>query len=214
MKLADLKIIKVCGMRDPDNIGEIVKLQPDYIGFIFYEKSPRYVGAIDPDIIRGLPEHVVPVGVFVNESIQKIIEITKTTGINTIQLHGSETPEFCKILKKKGYKIIKAISIPVEHKEDLFRRLESYQDNIDLFLFDTAGKAPGGNGVKFNRNILEDYDLEMPYLLSGGIGPEDINFIKQGLPRNCVGIDLNSRFEIYPGFKDSSKLSFFIKEIR
>ena len=197
-------------MKDAENVKEISTLGPDFMGFIFYEPSKRNALGINPQIVRSLPDSVCPVGVFVNSSMENIIEIADTYGLNTIQLHGDESPELCRLLKDKGLNIIKALQI----KDLLPNNLEKYSEVIDIFIFDAAGKQPGGNGFKFNWELLDNYTLDIPFLLSGGIGPDDYNYILQFSHPNCIGIDLNSKFEIEPGIKNPISLFNFFYKIK
>ena len=203
--------IKVCGMNL--NTAEVGALQPDYLGFIFWEPSKRnFTGK--PAV---LPHSIKKVGVFVDAYIEEIIEMVNTHQLLAVQLHGKETPEFCRMLKSelKGIDIIKVFSV----KETFdFKALEPFESVCDYFLFDTKGKLPGGNGYKFNWRILRNYPSKKPYFLSGGIGLGDLEsikeFIKQPEANLCHAIDVNSKFEIKPGLKDIGKLKDFIKELR
>ena len=154
--------IKVCGMRDPNNLQDLLKLPIDYVGLIFYEKSKRFVDEDFPELnFRGKEK----VGVFVNESIEYILEKSQQYDLATIQLHGEESPEFCEFLKRKNFLVIKAF--PVNSDFD-FSRTKRYEPFCDYFLFDTKGKLPGGNGFAFDWKILEKYQSKIPFFLSGG----------------------------------------------
>lgn len=223
----DKAIIKVCGMRDGDNIREVAALGVDWIGMIFWPKSPRHVtmipthAGIIPD--RGsLPqaEGLVPkrVGVFVDEMPQNIITRVVNFRLDLIQLHGHETPTLIRNLRRTldpdirpGIQIIKAISVSCR---DDIATYKDYEDSVDYFLFDTKCQTMGGSGQQFDWSVLEAYDGEKPFLLSGGIGPDDAERIKSFHHPKCIGIDLNSRFETKPGFKDVNKLREFIKTVR
>ncbi|WP_425392175.1 DUF559 domain-containing protein [Ekhidna sp.] len=200
-ELKNLKL-KVCGMRDPENIQGLVDIKPDFIGFIFYPKSPRYVDEMDEDFIMRIPLSIHKVGVFVNESIGRIVSQADKYGLEYIQLHGDEDLDFAKSLKAKGLKIIKVFrvmdTIPVVAKQ--------YQGIADYFLFDTASSNYGGSGRHFDWNILRNYNLNIPFLLSGGVQLEDIEKIKEMEIDQLVGIDVNSRFETEPAMKDLGKL--------
>ena len=198
-------IIKVCGMRDAENIREVEALGIDLMGFIFWPKSSRYVS----ERSAYLPQETKHVGVFVNEDIEQVKHIAKEFALDFIQLHGSESPEYAQQLR--DWKVIKAFNIAT--KEDL-EATKSYEGVVDYFLFDTKGKSVGGNGEKFDWSILDNYVGETPFLLSGGIGPDDTERVKAFHHPKCIGIDLNSKFEISPAFKDINKLREFIKEIR
>ena len=207
--------IKVCGMgREPEKVNSVALLGVDYIGFIFYTGSPRNVGDMTSEITGSLPQGVKPVGVFVNASKEEILRIVDKYIFKTVQLHGNETPEFCMSLRQKGLEVIKAIRVPEAVSANFFSGLKEYEGHVDLFLFDTAGKKAGGNGIKFDWDILKDYDLDIPYLLSGGISPQDAELLKGNLPKKCMGIDINSKFEYSPGIKDMDKLECFITQLR
>ena len=195
-------------MRQPENIREVEALGIDLMGFIFWPKSSRYV-SIRPDY---LPQKAKKVGVFVNESAETIRQITKDYALDFIQLHGSESPDFIRRLRSvcspatiKAFNIATAIDLEAT---------KPYEDTADYFLFDTKAQLPGGSGQQFDWSVLDAYNGDTPFLLSGGIGPDDAERIKVFHHPKCIGIDLNSRFEIAPGLKDINKLKEFIKEIR
>ena len=200
--------------KEPGKVNTVASLGADYIGFIFYNGSPRNVGEMNSEITRSLPEGVKPVGVFVNASKEEILRLVDKYFLKTVQLHGNETPDFCTSLRQKGLEVIKAIRVPEAVSANFFSGLKEYEGHVDLFLFDTAGKEAGGNGIKFDWDILEDYDLDIPYLLSGGIAPQDAELLKGNLPKKCMGIDINSKFEYSPGIKDMEKLEYFITQLR
>ncbi len=195
-------------MRESENIAGLLALQPDYIGFIFYPGSKRYMDRELPDIDFG---KTLKTGVFVNETIENVLNTTKKYQLDVLQLHGSESPRYCQTLKEKSYLIIKVFS--VGNKFD-FKQCHPYEDVTDLFLFDTKGKLPGGNGQVFNWDILAGYDLKIPFLLSGGIGLEHLSNIKSFEHPKLAGVDVNSEFEIRPGYKNINKLKTFFHEIR
>ena len=196
--------IKICGLNNNQNIIDVEKLKPDFMGFIFYKNSPRYTRQV-PSV------SVNKVGVFVNESSENIIQMVKKYQLNFIQLHGNESVEQTKELSDTGLKIIKAFSLtdtlPVEE-------LKKYSPFCSYFLFDTKGKYYGGNGEKFEWSILEEYELKTPFLLSGGIKFNDVNEIKSIKHPAFAGVDLNSGFEIEKGIKNIELLKAFIHEIR
>lgn len=204
-------MIKVCGMKDPDNIRMVGTLTPMLMGFIFYGKSPRDASSLSPEIINGLPEFIRPVGVFVNATEDEIMDKCKKYGIRIVQLHGDETPQYCRDLKSKGLVVFKAVGISPDFDWDRLRR---YEDFVDLFLFDNKTPAHGGSGQKFRWSLLDGYTLPTPYLLSGGIGPEDVGEIISAMRPGMAGIDINSRFEDAPGIKNISKLTHFILSLR
>ena len=192
--------IKICGMKYPDNILEVGALLPDYMGFIFWEKSARYFDGIIPD----LPKSIRKVGVFVNATSDEILEKIKKHDLQAVQLHGSESVEFCESLKKKlpkGIEVIKVFSILNTFD---FAALKPFEPLCDYFLFDTKGKLPGGNGTTFDWKVLEQYPSKKPFFLSGGIGIEELEDVKQVLKTNLpiYAIDVNSKFELNPGLKN------------
>ena len=198
-------MIKVCGMRDAQNIRDIESLGVDWIGMIFWPKSKRYVA----EVPSYLPGHLKKVGVFVDSTLDDILQHISDYQLDIIQLHGQESPDFAKALKP--HTIIKAFNI--EKADDLLQT-EKYESIADYFLFDTKGKMVGGNGEKFDWSVLTAYQGKTPFLLSGGIGPEDAESVKSFHHPRCIGIDLNSRFESEPGFKDINQLKTFINHIR
>ena len=200
--------LKVCGMNK--NTTEVAALKPDYLGFIFWKPSKRHFEGKMPSI----PHRIKKVGVFVDSSILEIAEKVKTYGLLLVQLHGKETPAFCDELKKAipQLKIIKVFSI----KDDFdFEQLKHFEDVCDYYLFDSKGKLPGGNGYTFNWEVLKKYPSTKPYFLSGGIGLEEIDSIKDFMKRPeskyCEVIDVNSKFEDEPGLKNIEKLKKFKK---
>lgn len=204
--------IKVCGMRDPENISGVVAALPDYLGFIFYPKSKRFVGfEPSPEVLAKIPVSVKKVGVFVDESSEKVLEISKKWNLDVVQLHGQETPEYCLQIRNSGIIVFKAFS--VDESFD-FATLNAWSGVCDYFLFDTKGHLPGGTGQKFNWQLLESYKLNVPFFLSGGIGPGNMEAIHNFEHPRWRGIDINSGFEIEPALKDVEKVRTFIEEIR
>ena len=202
-------ITKVCGMRDAENIREVEALGVDLMGFIFWPKSSRFVS----ERPAYLPTKCKRVGVFVDEDIKIIQQIARDYALDFIQLHGQESPDYIRTLRADGSfaaVIIKAFNIATS--ADL-EATKPYEGLVDYFLFDTKGPSVGGNGEKFDWTVLADYVGEPPFLLSGGIGPDDAERIRTFHHPKCIGIDLNSRFEIAPGFKDINILKEFIKKI-
>ena len=198
-------IVKVCGMRDSENIRQVEALRPDWLGFIFWPKSSRYVSELPAYI----PIHTKRVGVFVNEDIETVRQTAVDYALDIIQLHGHESPEYAANLHE--WKIVKAIS--VSSRDDIIT-YKNYEGLVDYFLFDTKCKTVGGSGQQFDWSVLEAYDGRTPFLLSGGIGPDDADRVRAFHHPQCIGIDLNSRFETAPGLKDVHKLKEFIKKIR
>lgn len=181
-------------MKYYENIQEVSQLLPDYLGFIFYEKSSRYFNGEIPK----LPKNIQKVGVFVNATLEEILAKIEEYELNIIQLHGNETPEFCKKLQQLPIEIIKVFSVNDAFDFDV---IQPYETVCNYFLFDTKGKLPGGNGTTFNWKILKKYPSTKPFFLSGGIGMEEIEQIKKlNLPIHAI--DINSKFESKPGLKN------------
>ncbi len=227
--------LKVCGMKYVENIQQIAELQPDYLGFIFYEKSKRNFEGIIPD----LPNTIKKTGVFVNEHLEIVISLIEEYRLDSVQLHGDESVAYVAELKqhlaerrtlfieenksikkrknqhyisKNEIEIIKVFGIKDSFN---FSVLEPYLDVVDFFLFDTKGAARGGNGVKFDWTVLENYPYKKPFFLSGGIGLEDVEQIqtirKTNLP--IYALDVNSKFESKPGLKNSNEVKNFKNKI-
>lgn len=197
--------LKICGMKYSENIVEISELLPDFMGFIFWEKSTRYFDEIIPEI----PKSIKKAGIFVGENAEEIAFKIKQYQLDLIQLHGNETPETCRELQQQNVQIIKVFSIGNDFN---FDDLKPFENSCDYFLFDTKGKFPGGNGVAFDWKILEKYDSEKPIFLSGGIGIEDISKIKK-LKIPIFAIDVNSKFETQPGSKNIDLLQQFKSQL-
>ena len=202
--------VKVCGMRDAGNIAETAALKPDYMGFIFYKPSPRNCFGMDSSIIASLPEGIDPVMVSVDMTEDEIIETAGHYGFHVLQLHGKEAPEMCENLRRRGFKVIKAIGM---HSKGSLKEMQEYTGAIDLFLLDTHTTSKGGSGRKFDWSILNDYDFKEPFMLSGGIGPDDAETILSVRHPNFYGIDLNSRFESSPGIKNVPILHHFLHQL-
>jgi phosphoribosylanthranilate isomerase len=206
------QIIKICGMRDNENIREAAQLKPDIMGFIFFHDSPRFAGELlNAEILSELSPAIRRAGVFVNSSFIEITKKVEKYFLNMVQLHGNETPELCRQLKSEGLEVIKAFNI---HDSKSFSQCSAYLSCTDYFLFDTVTVKHGGSGHKFDWKILENYNLNHPFILSGGISPEDAESISGISSPSFYGIDLNSRFEIKPGLKDIETLRKFINELR
>lgn len=203
--------IKVCGMRDKENILSLSSVAPAFLGFIFYEASKRYVGSIDAEILQMVPQGIHKVGVFVNSKNEYVLHKVQQYKLDYVQLHGDESPGKCEELQKEGLKIIKAFSLDEDFD---FEVLEGYKAFVSYFLFDTKGKEYGGNGVTFNWEILDQYTLDVPFFLSGGLDLQHIEKIKDIKHKRLFALDLNSRFEIEPGLKDLEKLKTFTKRLR
>lgn len=201
--------LKVCGMRDAENITELIKLNPDYMGFIFYDKSKRFVNEF-PEV--KIPSTIKKVGVFVNESIENVISLVEENNLDAVQLHGNETPEYIEKLNFKFalkfhlIEVLKAFSVDDDFD---FSKTVSYQKVCDYLLFDTKGKDYGGNGVKFNWEVLQKYEGKTPFLLSGGITKNDTEDIKKIEHSAFAGLDINSGFEIEPALKNIEDIKEF-----
>tara|TARA_B110001450_G_scaffold2760_1_gene2988 strand:+ start:15 stop:704 length:690 start_codon:yes stop_codon:yes gene_type:complete len=223
--------LKVCGMKFIENVQQVADLQPDYLGFIFYEKSKRNFEGIIPE----LPRSIKKTGVFVNEHIEIVISLVEEYQLDAIQLHGDESVEYVKELqiqlaqrralfieenkqqrKKKNrhfiadekVEIIKVFGIKDTFDFDL---LTPFLDLVDYFLFDTKGKERGGNGVQFDWQVLEKYPFEKPFFLSGGIGLKDIEAVQKIINSDLpiYALDVNSKFEIEPGLKNVNEVKNF-----
>ena len=202
-------IIKVCGMREPENIRAVETLGIDLMGFIFWPPSSRYVS----EVPSYLPRNCRRAGVFVDAALEDILAAEKAFHLDVVQLHGHETPEAVMALKERLPAVHIVKSLAVMGPEDL-AQTAAYEDVCDAFLFDTKGKLPGGNGRQFDWDVLRHYQGRLPFLLSGGIGPGDEPRIRAFDVPGCLGIDLNSRFETAPGRKDVDALKSFIETIR
>ena len=200
--------IKVCGMRDPSNIRELVKLNADYIGFIFYPRSKRYIGThIPSEILSIIPATIQKIGVFVDEPIDSLIKIVRDNKLDIVQLHGDEFPDYCEKLNTLNIPLIKAFSISPDFD---FEAVRLYDDVCQYFLFDTASLLRGGTGLKFDWQKLSEYNGNKPFFLSGGIRPEDAESINGIKHTALFSVDVNSGFEIEPGIKDITKLRSFM----
>ena len=213
--------IKVCGMRQPENIKALLNLPIDWIGFIFYPKSARH--AENKELMAWIEEqeelfgNVKRVGVFVDAEMDFILNHIHDYKLDYIQLHGNESPQYCQELKSfwtmssmRKAKIIKAFSVDSDFD---FEGILAYEGKCDLFLFDTKGKNPGGNGVSFDWSILDNYTGHTPFLLSGGIAEGMEKAIRMLNYPQMIGIDINSKFELEPGIKDISKIERFCEKV-
>ncbi len=214
--------LKVCGMKFPENIEAVAQLQPDYLGFIFYKKSPRHFKGK----MQEFSKEIKKVGVFVYSKLDKILNKVLKYNLDAIQLHGNQDAEFCKKLKQalqdiqeeersqNPLEIIKVFSVGESFD---FSVLKEFEGVCDYFLFDTKGKKKGGNGVAFDWKLLEKYPSKKPFFLSGGIGLEEIESLQELLQKDvsklCYALDVNSKFEIKPGWKDVEKLQEFKNNI-
>jgi phosphoribosylanthranilate isomerase len=194
--------IKICGLRNQQNINELEALGPDYMGFIFYRQSPRFVADLHAETLTALPKNIHKTGVFVDEDAEEINRLIAAYHFDAIQLHGNESPEFCNLFKGT-VSVIKAFG--VDESFD-FEQLRNYADKVDYFLFDTKTDKHGGSGKVFDWSILENYKLKVPFFLSGGLSLENLEVVKLINHPQFHGVDLNSKFELEPGLKDIDKL--------
>ncbi len=204
--------LKICGLKHPANVHQLLTLEPDYLGFIFYKKSPRYLGEVaDLDWVKNLPGTARKVGVFVNEDVAVVKNIGAALGLQVVQLHGEESPAICEALKRTGLEVWKVFGVDEDFD---FEKTAAYVGVCDKFLFDTKGKNRGGNGVAFDWRLLEKYEGNTPFVLSGGI---DLRFtiydLRLGAGKIPSIIDINSRFEIEPGLKDFELIKKFKHEL-
>lgn len=203
------ELVKVCGMRNPENIRAVESLRPNWMGFIFWPKSSRYVA----ECPTYLPRHCKRVGVFVDEDWEQVKRTAENYALDIIQLHGHESPDYIRCLHTvccDSVSIIKAFNIT---NADGLAQTKPYEGLVNYFLFDTKGKSVGGNGEKFDWSVLSAYYGDTPFLLSGGIGPDDVEALHAFHHEKCIGIDLNSRFETSPGLKDIAALRRFLSQI-
>jgi len=204
-------LIKVCGLREQENVAAVAALDPQWMGFIFASSSPRYF----PDAkyaadISSIPRHIKRVGVFVNENPDNVIAMKDLNELDMVQLHGDESPAICQALQQQDIAVIKAFGVD-EHFD--FSQIAAYEPYVKLFLFDTRGAGHGGTGRHFNWGLLKGHHFNKPFFLSGGIGPDDVQLLKAFNHPDMIGVDVNSRFELEPGIKDVSELRSFIQQI-
>ena len=203
--------LKICGMKIPENITAVVALEPDYMGFIFYTASKRFIADLDPEIIRGIPETIKTTGVFVDEQLEVVKDKITLYQLKAVQLHGKESVEYCAALMATDIEVIKAFGI-----DDTFNfdRLDDYYDAVDYFLFDTQTPEHGGSGKAFNWRLLEKYQLVKPFFLSGGVGLDNVKELFRINDERLYAVDVNSRFENAPGLKDIDKLVEFKEQLK
>ncbi|HXU28313.1 MAG TPA: phosphoribosylanthranilate isomerase [Bacteroidia bacterium] len=203
--------LKVCGLKNRENIIDVLEYKPDFIGFVFYEKSPRYIGEeLKSSFVQNISISK-KVGVFVNESEIKMLDIASRYGLDYLQLHGTETAEFCKQVQK-SIPVIKAFQIDDDFD---FSTLKEYEGACTYFLFDSKSKQYGGSGKMFNWKKLKEYKLDKPFFLSGGIDLDNVEqalLFKSKIP-TLYAVDVNSRFETEPGIKDVSKIKLLSNKI-
>ena len=197
--------IKVCGMRERDNIEALMSAPIDYIGFIFYDRSPRYVSG---DL--AWTEGVKRTGVFVDATLAYVQETIDRYSLTVVQLHGQESPSFCASFKRKGVEVVK--SFLVDENFD-FETTNSYEGKVDYFLFDTKTKDHGGSGKTFNWDLLSKYKGDTPFFLSGGLSEQNAEALQKISHERLYGLDINSRFELAPGVKDIPRITRFLENI-
>jgi len=208
--------IKVCGMTLPEQVNALDEMGVDFAGFIFYPKSPRYVGnKISAEKMRKIKGHIAKVGVFVNEPFEEMMKTVEEYRLDMVQLHGDETPFFCE--KVANYvTVIKAFRLSDNDPIDWIVR--PYHDSTDMYMFDTMGAGYGGTGKKFDWNVLKEASIDKLFFLSGGIEPGDEEniktFMKEPVAQKLFSIDINSKFEIAPGVKDMRKVKSLVEKLR
>jgi len=203
--------IKVCGMKYLFNRQELENLPVDWLGFIFYRLSPRYVGGLpEKDLQELTSTSANKTAVFVNAQLSEVLTIAARYGFSYVQLHGGENPDYCRQVRAAGLKVIKVFRL---HPDFRFEETAVFAGAADFFLFDTKAEQWGGSGQKFDWHILENYKLTVPFFLSGGIGPGDADALLHFSHPALYGIDLNSGFEDFPGMKNFEKLKKFLEKI-
>ncbi len=197
-------------MKQAANIAAVADLRPDYMGFIFYPKSPRYVNDVSAELVKYIPESIKTVGVFVNEYEKVVKSRVLKHRLKAVQLHGKEDVSYCNALKETGIEVIKAFGVDSNFD---FSQLDAYATAVDYFLFDTQTPAHGGSGKVFDWRLLTNYKLDKPYFLSGGIEFTHTETILKIADERLYAIDVNSKFELEPGLKDVDKLKEFFEKI-
>jgi len=199
-------------MKYKRNLYRVADLKPDYLGFIFFPGSPRYMrNRLRPPDLSSLTSSIKKVGVFVNETRENLMRLAKSYQLDVVQLHGRENPGYCKFLQKKGLEVWKAVGLETPFN---FDDLEPFEECCSHFLFDKKTVLYGGSGEKFEWDVLNRYRLETPFFLSGGLAPGDVRLIHSISHDRLAGVDLNSGFETGPGVKDIILLETFIKKIK
>ena len=199
-------------MKYPDNIREVAQLQPNFMGFIFYTNSPRFVGQLDVNTLGALQTSIKKTGVFVNENLENILTAISKYNLDAVQLHGADNRKLCRKIRQEAKTMVIKV-FPIMDASN-FRVTGDYEEVADYFLFDTKTDLYGGSGQKFNWNILQEYKGNKPFLLSGGIGAGDVKAIRAIEHPLLAGVDLNSKFELKPGLKNVALLKQFIDELK
>lgn len=208
--------VKVCGMNDVHNLRSLLQIPIDYVGFIFYEKSTRFC-SLDRRQVKAIwkesETNAQKVGVFVDAPLEYVIKTSQDYDLDLVQLHGKESLFYCEALQEEGIKIIKAFSLDDTF---CFSNTEAYKYYVDYFLFDTKGLNPGGNGTKFNWDILSNNIFSIPYFLSGGINKnDDVRIRNMNMNTKALfAVDINSRFEVSPGMKNLEEISTFVYKVK
>jgi len=207
--------VKVCGMTDADQVRQLDETGIEFAGFIFYERSPRYVlRSMSTADIRRIRRSINKVGVFVNASADEVLKTVDACGLYLVQLHGDESPKVCERIADY-ITVVKAFRLTED--DNIMWKIKDYQDVVDMFLFDTEGAGYGGTGKKFNWDMLKGLNIRKPFFLSGGITPDDAPALKQfqqeAVAKDLFAVDINSKFEIMPGIKDIEKIKKFVSEL-
>lgn len=203
--------LKVCGMREPGNIAALLAEKPDYVGLIFFKKSPRDAERTEPEELPAFPEGIKKTGVFVNAPVEQMLYTASRYGLQALQLHGQESPETAARVKEAGYEVIKVFSVAESFD---FEQLRPFLHVADYFLFDTKGKNAGGNGVAFDWEVLKAYPFDKPFFLSGGLDLENIAGISSLSHLPLYALDVNSRFETEPGIKDIASVRQLVHRLQ
>jgi phosphoribosylanthranilate isomerase len=203
---------KICGMRQPENMAAVAALNPDYLGFIFYRASARYVGELDVRAMQAIPANIRKTGVFVDATADEIAQAIAVYDLAALQLHGQEDADFVQSLKiaHPQVEVIKAFGI---HEDFDFNTLNVYATVVDYFLFDTQTAGHGGSGKQFDWKLLQGYTLTLPYFLSGGIGLESLEALQQIKDPRLYAIDVNSKFETAAAMKNVAQLKEFKNQL-
>lgn len=203
--------IKVCGIREKGDIEALSRFPLDYIGFIFFENSARYAGELPEESLAAIPPATKKVGVFVNATLDEIRKRIEQYHLEVVQLHGEESPVFCSDLRSGRVEVVKAFSIA---GADDLRITSRYESVVDYFLFDTKTPLYGGSGKQFDWSVLQCYTGSTPFFLSGGIGPDDVERLQRFAHPSLYAVDVNSRFELLPGKKNTEQIEVFIHQIK
>lgn len=205
---------KICGLKFKANLEEVIKLEPDYVGFIFYTESPRYVGNLwEASMLNILPDTITAVAVTVDMPVKDAEKLAKWTDIKTFQLHGSENADYCSYLQDAGITVIKAL--PVSNRNLLEKQARQFAFSADYLLLDTPSATFGGTGQKFDWKLLNNLEIELPWFLSGGLDAESVkNMETTGFNEMFYGLDANSKLEVSPGNKSVELCQAFLYEAR